>query len=106
MKRNRSVPLIIKEGLGEVLLEKGSSISILKKGGLNGYDETIRLFNLNGSLRRIRQTMVIGYLQTAEELAEIALEFGQEEYKLLLDEEIDKINDLPFSTAIKHILIT
>lgn len=69
-------------------------------------DETIRLFNLNGSLRRIRQTMVIGYLQTAEELAEIALEFGQEEYKLLLDEEIDKINDLPFSTAIKHILIT
>ena len=35
---NRSVPLLNKEGLGEVLLEKPSSTYIFPKGDVNGYE--------------------------------------------------------------------
>lgn len=67
--------------------------------------ETIRIFNLNGSLRKIRETMVKGYLQTAEKLAECADDFDEEEWLLILEEELNEIRDLPFATAIKHVLL-
>ncbi len=67
-------------------------------------DETIRIFNLNGSLQEIRKFEVIGYVQTAEYIAEIAAEYGPEEWQPLLQEELEKIQDLPFETAIRHIL--
>ena len=67
-------------------------------------EETIRVFNLNGSLRRIRENHTQGYLQTAEELAGYAEDFDEEDWRLILDEELDKIRNLPFATAIKHVL--
>jgi len=36
-KCNRSVPLLNKEGLGEVLLEKLFSTPVFQKGEVNGY---------------------------------------------------------------------
>lgn len=68
-------------------------------------EETIRMFNLNGSLRQIRETALKGYLQTAEDLATYAAEFDETDWLPLLQEELDQIKHLPFTTAIKHTLL-
>lgn len=68
-------------------------------------EETIRIFNLNGALRQIRETEIVGYLQTAEELAKYAEEFDETEWLPLLQDELRKIKLLPFSTAIKHLIL-
>lgn len=65
--------------------------------------ETIRIFNLDGVLKAIRRVEVIGYLQTAEEIAEFfAIDpvLGQQ----CLDQELQATAHLPFATAIKHVL--
>lgn len=67
--------------------------------------ETIRLFNLNGPLRKVREIEIKGYLQNAEYLAEIAGEYDESEWLPILEEELAKIEELPFVTAIKHILL-
>lgn len=70
--------------------------------------ETLHVFNLdsvNGPLRRIREIAIKGYLQTAEELLEIATEFDEDDWYPLLQEELNRTKYLPFSTAIKHTLI-
>ncbi|WP_444935854.1 retron Ec78 anti-phage system effector HNH endonuclease PtuB [Microbulbifer sp. JMSA004] len=67
--------------------------------------ETIRIFNLNGSLRQIRETMLKGYIETAEEFADYAADFEEEEWLPLLEEELENIKNLPFTTAIKHVLL-
>lgn len=84
--------------------------NVAAKKGLNPREktraeETIRLFNLNGSLRQIRETMIKGYLQTAEEFAEMAAEFSPEDWQPLVEEELAAIEHLPFATAIKHVLL-
>ncbi len=84
--------------------------SVAPAKGLNTADkhraeETIRIFNLNGALRRIRETAIKGYIQTAEELASYAAEYDEAEWLPLLQEELDKIKDFPFTTAIKHVLL-
>jgi len=50
--------------------------------------------------------MIKGYLQTAEELAEYVNDddFSEEDWLPLLEDELNKIKDLPFATAIKHVL--
>tara|TARA_B100000408_G_scaffold99292_1_gene76723 strand:- start:8383 stop:9021 length:639 start_codon:yes stop_codon:yes gene_type:complete len=68
-------------------------------------EETIRIFNLNGPLRQIRETAIKGYIQTAEELVLYAAEFDEEDWLPLLQAELDAIKDLPFTTAIKHTLL-
>lgn len=68
-------------------------------------EETIRIFNLNGPLRHIRKVAVMGYLQIVEEIAVFAEECDEEDWlPLLLKEELDKVQNLPFATAIKHTL--
>ncbi len=70
--------------------------------------ETLHIFNLNsvnGPLRRIREAAIKGYLQTAEEFLEMAKEFDENEWYPLLQEELNKTKNLPFSTAIKHTLM-
>lgn len=71
----------------------------------NRAEETIRIFNINGSLRQIRETTVKGYLQTAEEFVKMAVEFEEEDWLPLLKKELDTIKTLPFATAIKHVLL-
>ena len=66
--------------------------------------ETIRIFNLNGVLRQIRCLEVAGYVQTAEEFAEIAKEYPESEWLPLLLQELSATANLPFATAIKHVL--
>lgn len=68
-------------------------------------EETIRVFNLNGALRQIRETAIKGYLQTAEELAAYAAEFDEADWFPILEEELNQIKHLPFTTAIKHTLL-
>lgn len=70
-------------------------------------EETIRVFNLNGALRQIRETAVKGYLQTAEEFSAYAAdpEIDEADWLSLLQEELDRIKNLPFTTAIKHVLL-
>jgi len=70
--------------------------------------ETLRIFNIDarhGQLRQMRKSAVQGYLQTAEYLAEIALEFDESEWAPLFQKELDDIASLPFCTAIKHTLM-
>lgn len=85
---------------GNVVPAKGLSSSDRHRA-----EETIRIFNLNGSLRKIRETAVKGYMQTAEELADYASEFDEEDWFPLLQDELDQIDGLPFTTAIKHVLL-
>lgn len=68
--------------------------------------ETLRIFNLDakyGALRQMRESMVSGYKQTAEELWALAIEYP-DEYPEFLQQELDAVANLPFVTAIKHIL--
>ncbi len=65
--------------------------------------ETIRVFNLNGVLKAIRRPELAGYVQTGEEIAEFFLIdpiLGRQ----FLDEEVAATANLPFATAIKHVL--
>jgi len=82
--------------------------SVKPRKGLSAADteratETIRIFNLNGVLRAIRRREVAGYVQTAEEIAEffdIDPALGQQ----ALMDELAATAQLPFATAIKHVL--
>ena len=68
-------------------------------------EETIRVFNLNnGSLRQSRSSHLKGYRQTAEELAELALQLEPEDWFELLNDELEEVAGLPFETAIRHLL--
>lgn len=67
-------------------------------------DETIRVFNLNGSLTHIRFSHIQGYIQTVEEFVEMSEHFTEDEWLPMLEEEIDNTSHLPFATAIKHVL--
>lgn len=83
--------------------------NVVPRDNLNPSDqikatETIRLFNLNGSLRQIRQTSLEGYLYTVETFIEIAQKYDAEEWFPLYEEELAETNELAFSTAIKHTL--
>lgn len=94
----------------EQFLDFLSDGNVVPAKGLNPDDkhraeETIRIFNLNGALRQIRETAVKGYLQTAEEIATYVEEFDEADWLPLLQDELDKIESLPFTTAIKHVLL-
>jgi uncharacterized protein (TIGR02646 family) len=67
-------------------------------------EETIRVFNLNGPLRQIRKFNLMGYLQTAEEIVSLAMEFDDADWRPYLDEELNAISGKPFETAIRHVL--
>lgn len=67
-------------------------------------EETIRVFNLNGPLRQIRETHIKGYIQTAEVLAELSEDCSQGDWEDIVNEELEAISGLPFETAIRHVL--
>ena len=67
-------------------------------------EETIRVFNLNGPLRQTRKSHLMGYVQTAEEIVSLAMEFEDSDWRPLLDEELSAISGKPFETAIRHVL--
>jgi uncharacterized protein (TIGR02646 family) len=86
---------------GSIAIRQGLSSAEQRRAS-----ETLRVLSLDaeyGALRQMRYSMVYGYLQTAEYLAEVADEFP-EEYPELLQQELDAIEHFPFVTAIKHIL--
>lgn len=85
---------------GEVVVKPGLSVDKERRA-----QETIRIFNLNGPLRKIRETHIQGYLQTAEELLEIAAEYGPDQMYELLEQELIAIRGLPHETAIRHVLL-
>ena len=69
--------------------------------------ETLRILNLDahhGPLRRMRQQAAAGYLQTAEEFFALAAEYSPQDWQPLLDDEVAATANLPFVTAIKHVL--
>jgi uncharacterized protein (TIGR02646 family) len=86
--------------------------TISPKRGLSDADarraaETLRVFNLdaqNGALRQMRRSAVAGYLQTAEELQQLAALYPQHEWMPLLQSELALTAHLPFATTIKHAL--
>lgn len=69
--------------------------------------ETLRIFNLdaeNGALHWRRHDAAIGYVQTAEEILELAGD-DLSLVNQLIQDEIDRTKHLPFATAIKHTLM-
>ncbi len=86
---------------------------ISPRTGLNTADskraqETIRIFNLNGSLRGIRRNQLKRHAKIAKEWAELAGSGDDPELMALILQEIEQelaaTAHLPFSTAIKHVL--
>lgn len=70
-------------------------------------DTTLHVLGLhhqNGQLRHMRQQAVCGYIQMAEEFAEIAAEDPKNEFgwREELEKELSTVATLPFSTAIRH----
>lgn len=93
----------------EQLLVFSPDGSVRARAGLSATDdnrarETIRIFGLQGALRQIRFSRVSEYKQTAEVFAEMAAQYPTEEWLPLLEEEIRKTANLPYATAIKHVL--
>lgn len=70
--------------------------------------DVLGLHHKNGQLRNMRRQAVIGYIQTAEEFAKFSEEDPENmlEWRELLEEELQSIADLPFSTAIRHMFKT
>lgn len=66
--------------------------------------ETIRILGLGGALNEIRRAELIGYLQTLEYFVEIAEQFPEEEWMPELQQEVSNVANLPYSTAIRHVL--
>lgn len=75
----------------------------LQPAQLRRAEETIRILQLDAALQAIRRNEVAGYVQTAEEIAEFfALDpvLGAQ----VLADELAATAQLPFATAIKHVL--
>lgn len=71
-------------------------------------EDTLRIFNLDakhGALRHMRRMAAAGYLQTAEEFRQYALEFEETDWRPLFEEELAAIEPLPFATTIRHALL-
>ncbi|MDQ4627117.1 retron Ec78 anti-phage system effector HNH endonuclease PtuB [Janthinobacterium lividum] len=87
--------------------------SVAVREGLNAEDkkramETIRIFNLNGALREMRRSAIAGYTDLGMEFMKI-VESGdltREQCIELYKDELAATAYLPFSTAIKHTLIS
>lgn len=87
--------------------------SVAVREGLNALDkrramETIRIFNLNGALREMRRSAIAGYTDLGMEFMKI-VESGdltREQCIELYEDELAATAYLPFSTAIKHTLIS
>jgi uncharacterized protein (TIGR02646 family) len=70
--------------------------------------ETLRIFNLDaqwGPLRQMRKVVCQGYIEDANFFLEMSLQCPQDEWWPLYQEELSKIKELPFYTAIKHTLL-
>lgn len=70
-------------------------------------EETLCVFNLNphhGPLRQMRHAMISGYKKTAEDIQELAVLFPPDVWMPFFAEELAQTQDLPFCTAIKHVL--
>ena len=70
--------------------------------------ETLRIFNIdakNGALRHMRRSAATGYLQTADELRELAEHYPESDWLPLLHSELAATAHLPFATAIRHTLV-
>lgn len=85
--------------------------SIAVREGLNVRDkhraeETLRILNLNprSGLRWERKRAIEGHLQTKAALFEIAAEHGEDAAWVFIQEELLATAQLPFATAIKHLL--
>ncbi|WP_440780324.1 retron Ec78 anti-phage system effector HNH endonuclease PtuB [Pseudomonas syringae] len=67
--------------------------------------ETIRILGLGGALNEIRRAELSGYLQTLEYFFEIAEAFPEdEEWIQELQQEVSNAAQLPYATAIRHVL--
>ena len=66
--------------------------------------DVLGLHHNNGPLRNMRRKAVVGYIQTAETFAEWSSEDPENtlDWRAELEEELQKVADLPFSTAIRH----
>lgn len=86
--------------------------SVAVREGLSAMDkiraqETIRIFNLNGALSERRRSAIAGYVNLGLEFLKM-VESGDltsEQCAELFKDELIATASLPFSTAIKHILI-
>lgn len=86
--------------------------SVAVREGLSAMDkiraqETIRIFNLNGALSERRRIAIAGYVNLGLEFLKM-VESGDltsEQCDELFKDELIATASLPFSTAIKHILI-
>lgn len=84
--------------------------TISVRPGLSAQDEnrareTLRVFALDanrGRLRAMRKAAVSGYVQLADEAFSAGFSAG--EIRILLAEELQVTTNLPFSTAIRHVL--
>jgi len=83
--------------------------AVLPRAGLRARDahraaETIRILGLNGELCEIRRQAARPYLNTAEALMQMTEEYEEGQWMALLFEELRVVAELPFATAIRHVL--
>jgi len=86
--------------------------SVAVRAGLTAVEtrranETIRIFNLNSVLRAMRRSAVASYVDQGLEVMHMVAsgEWTREEGMDFLKEELAAIENLPFSTAIRHTLM-
>lgn len=69
--------------------------------------ETIRVFNLDpayGRLRRLRERQLATYVAVEPGITEVLMEWGPEDKRAFVEEELEKISTQPFSAIIRHYL--
>lgn len=86
--------------------------SVAVRAGLTVHEtrratETIRIFNLNGTLRAIRRNVVASYVDQGLEVMQMVEsgELTHDECRELYQNELAAIESQPFSTAIRHTLL-
>jgi uncharacterized protein (TIGR02646 family) len=66
--------------------------------------ETIRILNLDGPTRQIRETELMGYVQMLKDFSELAAELPEDLWLPDLKKQILAAAALPYATAIRHVL--
>ncbi len=84
--------------------------NVKPRAGLSAQDhlrasETIRILVLDGALNQIRRAVLCGYIQTMDYFVECAEVYGDDDsWVEELEREVRNTADLPYATAIRHVL--
>ena len=83
---------------GQIEAAEGLAPHLLRRG-----QETLRVFHLNNArLVQMRRTLAQGYIYLVNELEDARLELDEDDFRQLVEDEINQVTNAPFSSLIRQ----